>query len=69
MNAQLDHRVVVARTLDEGVQWCEATLGITPGAGGEPPRFGKHNRLFIDRSPAMQANFVGQQECQTALAV
>lgn len=46
MNAQLDHLVVVARTLDEGVQWCEATLGITPGAGGEHKLFGTHNRLF-----------------------
>jgi hypothetical protein len=46
MNAQLDHLVVVARTLDEGVQWCEATLGITPGAGGEHTLFGTHNRLF-----------------------
>jgi hypothetical protein len=46
MNAQLDHLVVAARTLQEGVAWCEATLGITPGAGGEHPLFGTHNRLF-----------------------
>jgi hypothetical protein len=46
MNAQLDHLVVAARTLQEGVDWCEATLGITPGAGGEHPLFGTHNRLF-----------------------
>lgn len=50
MNASLlthiDHLVVAARTLDEGVQWCEATLGITPGAGGEHVLFGTHNRLF-----------------------
>jgi hypothetical protein len=31
---QLDHLVVAARTLDEGVAWCEATLGVTPGPGG-----------------------------------
>jgi hypothetical protein len=46
MNTQLDHLVVVARTLGEGVQWCEATLGITPGPGGEHQLFGTHNRLF-----------------------
>jgi Glyoxalase-like domain len=46
MNTQLDHLVVAARTLQEGVEWCEATLGITPGAGGEHPLFGTHNRLF-----------------------
>jgi hypothetical protein len=46
MNAQLDHLVVAARSLQEGVAWCEATLGITPSAGGEHPLFGTHNRLF-----------------------
>jgi Glyoxalase-like domain len=46
MNAQIDHLVVAARSLQEGVAWCEATLGITPGAGGEHPLFGTHNRLF-----------------------
>jgi Glyoxalase-like domain len=46
MNTQLDHLVIAARTLQEGVEWCEATLGITPGAGGEHPLFGTHNRLF-----------------------
>ena len=46
MKAQIDHLVVAARTLQDGVAWCEATLGITPGAGGEHPLFGTHNRLF-----------------------
>ena len=46
MTAQLDHLVIAASTLDEGVAWCEQTLGITPGAGGEHPLFGTHNRLF-----------------------
>ena len=41
-----DHLVVAARTLAEGVAWCEATLGITPGAGGRHPLMGTHNRLF-----------------------
>jgi Glyoxalase-like domain len=46
MNTQLDHLVIAARTLQEGVDWCEARLGITPGAGGSHPLFGTHNRLF-----------------------
>ena len=46
MTAQVDHLVIGARTLDEGVAWCERTLGITPGPGGEHPLMGTHNRLF-----------------------
>jgi hypothetical protein len=42
----LDHLVVAARTLDEGVAWCETKLGITPGPGGEHALMGTHNRLF-----------------------
>jgi len=34
------------------VQWCEATLGISPEAGGEHPQFGTHNRLFKIATPA-----------------
>jgi Glyoxalase-like domain len=43
---QLDHLVLAARTLDDGVAWCEATLGIVPGPGGEHALMGTHNRLF-----------------------
>jgi Glyoxalase-like domain len=46
MHCQVDHLVIAARSLAEGVAWCEATLGITPGPGGEHPLFGTHNRLF-----------------------
>jgi Glyoxalase-like domain len=42
----LDHLVVAARTLDEGARWCEATLGIVPGPGGQHPLMSTHNRLF-----------------------
>ena len=51
-NAQLDHLVVLADSLDAGVQWCEQTLGITPNAGGEHPLMGTHNRLINVSSPA-----------------
>lgn len=46
MTAALDHLVIVAATLDEGVDWCERTLGITPGPGGQHALMGTHNRLF-----------------------
>ncbi|MES2581511.1 MAG: VOC family protein [Pseudomonadota bacterium] len=42
----VDHLVVVARDLAQGVAWCEATLGVTPGPGGEHPLMGTHNRLL-----------------------
>jgi hypothetical protein len=42
----IDHLVVAADTLDHGVQWCEATLGVTPGPGGQHPLMGTHNRVL-----------------------
>jgi hypothetical protein len=50
--ARVDHLVVVAASLDQGVAWCEDTLGITPGPGGEHPLMGTHNRLFSVAGPA-----------------
>lgn len=52
MKAALDHLVVLAAALDEGVAWCEATLGLTPGPGGQHALMGTHNRLFSIASPA-----------------
>ena len=46
MAARVDHLVVAAANLDEGVAWCEATLGVLPGPGGEHPLMGTHNRLL-----------------------
>jgi hypothetical protein len=51
LKSQIDHIVVVAHTLEQGVAWCEATLGITPETGGEHPQFGTHNRLFKIATP------------------
>ena len=51
LETHIDHLVVAARTLDEGVAWCEATLGITPNAGGEHEKYGTHNRLFKIATP------------------
>lgn len=46
MDARLDHLVVVAGSLEQGVAWCEATLGVSPGPGGQHPLMGTHNRLL-----------------------
>ena len=56
-NAALDHLVVLAPSLADGVAWCEATLGITPGPGGEHPLMGTHNRLLrLATSPGLGGN-------------
>ncbi len=47
----LDHLVVAAPSLEQGVDWCERTLGVTPGPGGEHPLMGTHNRLLSVASP------------------
>ena len=48
----LDHLIVAAASLDQGVAWCESTLGITPGPGGRHALMGTHNRLLKIASPA-----------------
>jgi hypothetical protein len=58
MHTQIDHLVIVAKTLEQGVQWCEDTLGITPGPGGEHTLYGTHNRLFKVASPANPMAYV-----------
>ncbi len=57
MSTQIDHLVVAARTLDEGVRWCEDTLGITPGLGGQHALMGTHNRLFSIASDAFSSAY------------
>ncbi|EEA03406.1 conserved hypothetical protein [Burkholderia sp. H160] len=42
----LDHLVVSARSLDEGVQYVADTLGVAPSGGGAHPLMRTHNRLL-----------------------
>ena len=46
MNSELDHLVVVADTLEQGADWCQATLGVMPAPGGRHALMGTHNRLL-----------------------
>jgi hypothetical protein len=46
VNTTLDHLVVAAASLEQGVHWCERVLGVTPGPGGRHARMGTHNRLL-----------------------
>lgn len=43
---RLDHLVVCARTLEEGVQYVADKLGATPTGGGAHPLMRTHNRLL-----------------------
>jgi hypothetical protein len=58
MQARLDHLVVAAASLDEGVAWCEATLGVTPAPGGSHPMMGTHNRLLAIASDAFAQSYL-----------
>lgn len=44
--SEFDHLVVAARTLDEGVAWVEARLGVKMAGGGKHATMGTHNRLL-----------------------
>jgi hypothetical protein len=48
---ELDHLVVGAATLEEGVTWCERVLGLTPQPGGKHALMGTHNRLLNISGP------------------
>lgn len=62
MNVQpplaLDHLVIAARTLDAGVDWCDATLGLRPTAGGQHVFMGTHNRVFNVSSPRFPRSYL-----------
>ena len=51
-HTEMDHLVVVADSLAQGAEWCEATLGVPSVAGGRHALFGTHNRLLQLSAPA-----------------
>lgn len=44
--SHLDHIVIVAATLEQGLDYCEFALGIRPPKGGEHTAMGTHNHLL-----------------------
>ena len=54
----IDHLVIAAPTLAEGVAWCEQTLGVSPGPGGAHALFGTHNRLLRLATASGQACYL-----------
>ena len=57
MTLSLDHLVLAAGSLDEGVAWCETTLGLRPEAGGQHLFMGTHNRVFGIASAAFPRSY------------
>lgn len=51
---EIDHLVVGAASLDEGVAWCERVLGVTPLPGGKHALMGTHNRLLNISGPGYE---------------
>jgi hypothetical protein len=46
LRTSVDHLVVAAATLDEGLAWCRQTFGFEPASGGDHALMGTHNRVF-----------------------
>jgi hypothetical protein len=46
----LDHIVIIAKSLSEGLDYCENQLGVRPPKGGEHERMGTYNHLLNLRS-------------------
>ena len=46
MTLAFDHIAVSARTLEEGVEWVEQSLGVQMAGGGQHPLMATHNRLL-----------------------
>jgi hypothetical protein len=46
VSSRIDHLVIGADSLEQGMAWCERTLGVQPAGGGRHPLMGTHNRLL-----------------------
>lgn len=58
LQSQVDHLVVAAASLEDGIAWCRETFGFEPDSGGEHPLMSTHNRVFrIDSAAFPRAYF------------
>jgi len=58
VNCDIDHLVIGAASLAQGVAWCERTLGVAPGPGGVHPFMGTHNRLLRIDGPGFADTYL-----------
>ncbi|HEY8050630.1 MAG TPA: VOC family protein [Ramlibacter sp.] len=58
LHSEVDHLVVAAASLAEGLAWCEETFGFAPTAGGAHPLMSTHNRVFAIGSPAFARSYL-----------
>jgi hypothetical protein len=58
VNTRIDHLIVGAASLAQGVAWCEEVLGVTPGPGGQHPLMGTHNRLLKIATPTFEEAYL-----------
>jgi hypothetical protein len=58
VNCDIDHLVIGAASLEQGVAWCEATLGMAPGPGGVHAFMGTHNRLLRIDGPGFANTYL-----------
>jgi Glyoxalase-like domain len=54
----LDHLVVAAHTLDDGIAWCVSTFAVLPQAGGRHAFMGTHNRLMAIGAPGFERSYL-----------
>lgn len=58
MRLAVDHLVVGAATLAQGIDWCTRTLGVVPTAGGTHPLMGTHNRVLKLDAPGFPRSYL-----------
>jgi len=58
VNCDIDHLVIGAASLAQGVAWCERRLGVAPGPGGVHPFMGTHNRLLRIDGPGFADTYL-----------